>query len=150
MVDSNKDFKKRVQKITFKALKATLKGVVFYAIYFVLSMFLTSVSEIVPGFQQMIETFVMVYIFLIIVGELASGTVFQHFFNAAKALFVILYLIFSLKSGIMGITFQNVNLIVDLRLFLIIAMLLSLLGFAKSILQTINFLNEKTLNSELH
>lgn len=149
MVDSNKDFKKRVQKITFKALKATLKGVVFYAIYFVLSMFLTSVSEIVPGFQQMIETFVMVYIFLIIVGELASGTVFQHFFNAAKALFVILYLIFSLKSGIMGITFQNVNLIVDLRLFLIIAMLLSLLGFAKSILQTINFLNEKTDHSHI-
>jgi len=149
MADSNKDFKKHLQKITFKASKATLKGVVFYAIYFVLSMFLTSISETVPGFRQMVETFVMVYIFLIIVEELTSGTVFQHFFNAAKALFVILYLIFSLKSGIMGITFQNVNLIVDLRLFLIIAMLLSLLGFAKSILQTINFLNEKTDHSHI-
>jgi hypothetical protein len=28
-------------------------------------------------------------------------------------------------------------------LFLVVAMLLSLLGFAKSVLQTINFLNEK-------
>ncbi|MDI6848015.1 MAG: hypothetical protein QMD23_07840 [Candidatus Bathyarchaeia archaeon] len=149
MVDANKDFKKRLQKITFKALKATLKGVFFYAIYFVLSMFLAPISEIVPGFQRMVETFVMVYIFLIIVGELTSGTIFQHFLNAAKALFVILYLILSLKGGIMGITFQNINLIVDLRLFLIIAMLLSLLGFAKSILQAINFLNEKTEYSHI-
>ncbi|MDI6904658.1 MAG: hypothetical protein QMD13_04105 [Candidatus Bathyarchaeia archaeon] len=149
MVDANKDFKKRLQKITFKALKATLKGVFFYAIYFVLSMFLAPISEIVPGFQRMVETFVMVYIFLIIVGELTSGTIFQHFLNAAKALFVILYLILSFKGGIMGITFQNINLIVDLRLFLIIAMLLSLLGFAKSILQAINFLNEKTEYSHI-
>jgi len=38
---------------------------------------------------------------------------------------------------------QNVKLIVDLHLFLVVAMLLGLLGFAKSVLQAINFLNEK-------
>jgi len=32
---------------------------------------------------------------------------------------------------------------VDIRLFLMVAILLSLLGFAKSVLQAINFLNEK-------
>jgi len=52
-------------------------------------------------------------------------------------------LIFSLKSGIFGLTFQNVSLIVDLRVFLAIAMLLSLLGLAKSVLQAINYMNEK-------
>ena len=106
-------------------------------------MFLAPISDMVPGFQQMIETFVMVYISLMIVGELASGTIFQYFFNVAKALFVIGYLIFSLKGGIFGLTFQNVSLMVDLRLFLAIAMLLSLLGLAKSVLQAINYMNEK-------
>ena len=106
-------------------------------------MFLASISEIVPGFQQMVETFVMVYILLIIIGELTSGTIFQYFFNVAKALFVIGYLIFSLKGGIFGLTFQNVSLMVDLRLFLVIAMLLSLLGLAKSVFQAINYMSEK-------
>jgi hypothetical protein len=143
MVDANDDFKKRVRNFTFKALKATVKGILFYAIYFVLWMFLAPISDMVPGFQQMIETFVMVYILLMIVGELASGTIFQYFFNVAKALFVIGYLIFSLNGGIFGLTFQNVSLMVDLRLFLAIAMLLSLLGLAKSVLQAINYMNEK-------
>jgi len=143
MADANNDFKKRVRNFTFKALKATVKGILFYGIYFVLWMFVAPISEMVPSFQQMIETFVMVYILLIIIGELTSGTIFQYFFNVAKALFVIGYLIFSLKGGIFGLTFQNVSLMVDLRLFLVIAMLLGLLGLAKSVLQAINYMNEK-------
>ena len=143
MADANNDFKKRVRNFTFKALKATVKGILFYGIYFVLWMFVAPISEMVPGFQQMIETFVMVYILLIIIGELTSGTIFQYFFNVAKALFVIGYLIFSLKSGIFGLTFQNVSLMVDLRLFLVIAMLLGLLGLAKSVFQAINHMSEK-------
>jgi len=143
MADTGNNFKKKIRNFTFKALKATVKGILFYAIYFVLWMFLAPISDMVPGFQQMIETFVMVYILLMIVGELVSGTIFQYFFNVAKALFVIGYLIFSLNGGIFGLTFQNVSLMVDLRLFLVIAMLLSLLGLAKSVLQAINYMNEK-------
>jgi len=143
MADTGNNFKKKIRNFTFKALKATVKGILFYAIYFVLWMFLAPISDMVPGFQQMIETFVIVYICLMIVGELASGTIFQYFFNVAKALFVIGYLIFSLNGGIFGLTFQNVSLMVDLRLFLAIAMLLSLLGLAKSVLQAINYMNEK-------
>ena len=126
-----------------------MKGILLYGIYFVLSMFLAPFSEMIPAFQQTIEVFVAVYIFLIIVGNLTSGTIFHCFLNIAKALFVILYIFFSLSSGVIDITFQDVNLIVDLRLFLIIAMLLSLVGFAKSILQTMNFLNEKTDHSHI-
>jgi len=143
MADTGNNFKKKIRNFTFKALKATVKGILFYAIYFVLWMFLAPISDMVPGFQQMIETFVMVYILLMIVGELVSGTIFQYFFNVAKSLFVIGYLIFSLNGGIFGLTFQNVSLMVDLRLFLAIAMLLSLLGLARSVLQAINYMNEK-------
>lgn len=143
MAEAKKDFKKRLQEITSKALRATIKGVLFYGIYFVLSVFLAPISGMVPGFLQAIEIFVMIYVLLIIIEELTVGTIFQYIFNTIKALFVILYLAFLLKSGVIGIPFQNVSLIVDLRLFLVIAMLLSLLGFAKSMLQAINFLNEK-------
>jgi len=142
MVEKENNFKKRVRNFAFKALKATVKGLLFYGIYFVLWMFLAPLSEIISGFQQMVETFVITYVILIVIGELASGTIFQYFFNAAKALFVICYLILSLNGGIFGITYENVNLTIDLRLFLAVATLLSLLGFAKSVLQAINYLNE--------
>lgn len=91
----------------------------------------------------MVETFVIVYITLMIIGDLASGTIFQYVFNVAKALFVIGYLIISLGGGIFGITFENINLMVDLRFFLAIAMLLSLLGLGKSVLQAVNYMSEK-------
>ena len=143
MVEEKSDFKTKLRRVAFKALKATVKGILFYAAYFVLWMFLAPISEFVPGFHQTVETFVMVYIVLMIFGEFTSGTIFKHFLDAAKALFVISYLVLSLKGGLFSVSYQNVCLVVDLRLILAIVMLLSLLGFAKSILQAINFMSEK-------
>ena len=143
MANTNTGFKKNLRAIVFRALKAAIKGILFYIIYFVLSQLLAPVSTLVPGLQQMIETFFIVYIVLMIVGDLTSGTIYQHFFNAAKALFVIGYLLFSLRGGVFGTSFENVSLMVDLRLFLVIAVLLSLLGLAKTVLQAINYMSEK-------
>ncbi len=143
MADVNNNSRKKIRSTVFRALKATVKSVLVYLIYYIIWMFLAPISEYVPSLQQMIENFVIIYISLMIIGDLTSGTIFQYFVSVSKSLFVIAYLILSLKGGIFGITFQNVNLTVDLRLFLTIAILLSLLGLSKSLLQTINFLNEK-------
>jgi hypothetical protein len=144
MVDAINNSKTKLRQIWFKAFKAAIKAILFYALYFVLwTMFLAPVAGIVPGLQQMIETFVIVYIVFMIVGELTSGTVFQYFFDSARALFVISFLILSLNGGMISGTFENVNLIVDVRLFLVFAALLGLLGFAKSVLQAISFMNER-------
>jgi uncharacterized ion transporter superfamily protein YfcC len=149
MANANNDSKTTLRKLTFKALKATIKGVIFYAFYFIIWMFLAPVSELIPGLQMMIETFVIVYIVLMVIGDLTSGTIFQYFFNGAKALFVICYLIFSLNGGIFGVTFQNISLSIDLRLFLMIATLLGLLGFAKSILQAVDYMNTRAENKTI-
>jgi hypothetical protein len=143
MVETNNDVKKKLRKISFKALKATIKAVLIYAVYFILWTFIAPISQIIPNFQLMVETFVTVYIALIIVEELTSGTIFHYFFNVAKALFVIGYLIASLQGGIFNITVENMSLVIDLRIILTIATLLGLLGLAKSVLQTINYMSEK-------
>jgi uncharacterized ion transporter superfamily protein YfcC len=134
---------KRKTPILRRALIATIKGAILYAVYFVLSQFLAPLSQFIPGFQQIVETFVTVYIILIIIAELTSGSILQHFFNAAKSLFVVAYLIVSLGTGALSLTFQGLNFVVDIHLFLVIAMLLGLVGLAKSVLQTIHYLNEK-------
>jgi hypothetical protein len=143
MAETYDDYKKKVRNFTFKALKATLKGILVYVIYFVLWMFVAPLSSIIPGLQQMIETFVMVYVALMIISELTAGTIYQYFFNVARALFVIGYLIFSLNGGVIGLTVENISLMVDLRVFLAIATLVSLLGLAKSVLQAVNYMSEK-------
>jgi hypothetical protein len=143
MADDDNGVKKTHRRFLFKAIKATVKAIIFYVVYLFLWSFLAPASEFVPGLQQMIEAFVIVYIVLMIVGDISSGTIFQYFFNVAKALFVIGYLIFSLGGGIFGITFQSINLMVDLRFFLAIAVLLGLLGLAKSVLQAVNYMSEK-------
>lgn len=143
MVDEANTNLKRKHSILRRALKAAIKGAILYVAYFLLSQFLAPLSEFVPGFQHIVETFGTVYIILIIVAELTSGSILQHFFNAAKALFIIAYLMVSLGTGIFSLTFQGLNFVVDIRLFLIIAMLLGLVGLAKSVLQTINYVNEK-------
>jgi hypothetical protein len=143
MAEANNNIRKTIRKYSFKALKATIKGVIIYAIYFILWTFIAPISQIIPNLQLMIETFVTIYIIFTIVEELTSGTIYHYFLNVGKALFVIGYLIGTLNGGIFGITFQNISLIVDLRIVLTIAMLLGLLGLAKSVLQTINYMSEK-------
>lgn len=143
MVIEKNTGQKRKTLLLRRVLTATIKGVIIYVFYFVLSLFLAPLSEFVPGFQQTIETFVTVYIILVIVAELTSGSILQHFFNGAKALFVIACIIVWLGTGTFSLTFQNLDFVVDIRVFLTIAMMLSLLGLANSVLQTIDHVNEK-------
>ena len=137
------DVKKRIRKNIFRLLKTTVKVILAIIVYVLLSQVLAPASVFIPGLQDMIATFLLVYVALMVVSDLFSGTIFQHFFSGAKSLFVIAYLIFSLNSGLLDYTFGNVNLILDVRLFLIVAMLLELVGFAKSMMQAVNFVSEK-------
>jgi len=147
--ETGTDSKSNIRRIVRKALKATIKGAVFYVVYIVLSQLLAPISEYVPNIQQIIETFATVYVSLVIVTELASGTIFQYVLNTAKSLFVIAYVILSLKTGVFALTAENMSLVIDLRLFLAIGMLLGLLGLAKSVMQTINYVNERAELTQL-
>jgi hypothetical protein len=149
MVERTKSGKKRSKRIMRNVLKATIKGMIFYAIYFIISIFLTPVFDAIPSLQHTVETFVAVYISLIVIGEVLSGTIYKHLFNIAKAVFVIIYLIFSLEGGIVSTTVHEVRLTLDLRMFLTAATLLSLLGLAKSMFQAIDFLNERPKPSRM-
>jgi hypothetical protein len=142
-LDARSNRKRRIWKTALRILKTAAKVVIVGIIYLFLSQFLAPASVIIPGLQGMIATFLIIYVVLMVVSDLTSGTILQHFFSGAKSLFVIAYLIFSLNSGFLEFTFGSVNLIVDLRLFLVVAMLLEMLGLAKSVMQGINFMNEK-------
>jgi len=134
---------KKMRKTVFTIAKTAIKTAIVCILYVILSQVLAPLSPLVPGLQQMLQTFIIVYVALMIVSNLTSGTVFQHIFGAARCGFVMAYLIVSLNSGIFDYTFGSVSLIVDLRMFLVIVMMLELLGLAKSVILAIDFVSQK-------
>ncbi len=134
---------KGIRKNILRLLKTTVKVIIVIIVYVLLSQVLAPASVFIPGLQDMIATFLLVYVALMVVSDMFSGTIFQHFFSGARSLFVIAYLIFSLNSGLLDYTFGNVKLIIDVRVFLEVVMLLELLGFAKSMMQAVNFVSGK-------
>jgi uncharacterized ion transporter superfamily protein YfcC len=147
MVDAKKKKPNIIKDYAFRAVKASVKGALVYIIYFLLAPMLMPLLELVPGLVGTIETFVIVYIVLMIMGDLTERTIFQYFFSTARSLFVIAYLIISLGDGIISVGYENFSLSVNLTMFYTFAVVLSLLGFARSVLQAINFLNERVETS---
>jgi hypothetical protein len=139
--DNNR--KKKIRKWLFTIAKAAIKTAIVCIIYVIVSRLLAPVSSFIPNLQQMIQNFVIVYVALMVISDLTSGTIFQYIFSASRSGFVIAYLIVSLNSGIFNYTFGNISLMVDLRAFLIIVMLLELVGLARSVIQEIDFVSQK-------
>ena len=136
-------YRKKMRKTVFTIAKTAIKTAIVCILYVILSQVLAPLSPLVPGLQGMLQTFVIVYVALMIVSNLTSGTVFQHIFGAARCGFVMAYLIVSLNSGIFDYTFGSVSLMVDLRVFLVIMMMLEILGLAKSVILAIDFVSQK-------
>lgn len=143
MTKQQKKSKNLVKDISFRVAKATIKAILVYLVYFLLVPMLAPLFGLIPGFIESIEAFVAVYIVLMILSDLTAKTVFQYFFNTARALFFMGYLILSMGDGVLSASYENFSLTVNLTLFYAIAATISLFGFARTILQAINFMHEK-------
>ena len=129
-----------IKEISFRVVGAILKAILIFVVYLLVSPFLTPVSTLFPGLMETLELFVIMYVVLMILGDIAKGTIVQYFFGTARSLFFIGYLLFSMGDGVLNSSFQNYSLSVNLTLFYTIAIMLSLLGFAKTIMEAINFM----------
>ena len=143
MVEEKKKSRNIFRDVSFRVVKATVKAILVYLIYFLLASLLAPLFELLPGFMESIEAFVAVYIVLMILSDLTERTIFQHFFSTARALFFMAYLLLSIGDGVISTSYENFSLTVNLTLFYTIAMTLSLLGLASSILQAVNFMSER-------
>jgi hypothetical protein len=143
MAEQQPKSKNLVKDISFRVAKAAVKAILVYLLYFFLVPMLAPLFEMMPGFLELIEVFVAVYIVLMILGDITAKTVFQLFFTTAQALFFMGYLLLSMGDGVFSTSYESFSLTVNLTMFYTIAVTLSLLGFARTILQAINFMHER-------
>lgn len=143
MADREKANRNRIKDLSSRIATTTLKAILISLIYYVISPLVLPFLTFIPGLAETIEIFVMVYIVLMILGDLTAGTIYNCFFNVAKALYVIAYLTFFVGDGSFTASYQNFGLTADLTMLYTIAASLGLLGLAKAVLQAINFMSER-------
>jgi hypothetical protein len=130
------------QELGRRAIKASLKLSIVYVLYIIAWNYLGSLIESIPGFASTIQSFIVIYAVLIVVGDFTKGTIFHSVFNGARAILVAYYLVFS-TGNVVGVTLENVMLTFDISIFVVVAVILSLLGLASAFLEAVHFLNEK-------
>lgn len=142
-----------LRKMLPRIAKAVVKAVLYFIfLYLVPTMLVSQLSEFAPelfaNYSQLINLFAAVVIFFVVASELTSGTIFQHAFNIGKAIILIIFYVLALNGGIisLNLNFESVpiNIWADLRIYLMMLITIDLLGLAKSVLQAVNFLSEKT------
>jgi hypothetical protein len=143
MAEQQKKSQNLIKDVSFRVCKATIKAIIVYLIYFFLSSMSAPFLALVPDLLGSIEVFVAVYIALMILSDLTAKTVLQYFFGTARDLFFMGYLLLSMGDGVFSTTYENFSLTVNLTLFYTVAVLLSLLSFARTVLQAINFMHER-------
>jgi uncharacterized ion transporter superfamily protein YfcC len=143
MVEEKKNRPNKVRDVSFRVARASVTAILIYVLYMLVASLLTPVFELVPWLAETIEAFVVVFIVFMILGDLTRGTIFHHFFNAARSLFVIAYLLISMGDGGFSMSYENFSLTVNLTMFYTFAVVLSLLGLVRTILKAISYLNER-------
>ena len=143
MVEQNGNNKNLIKEITYRILKASLKVIIIYLIYTLVTPMLAPIMEMVPYLMESIESFVIFFVVLMFLSDLTQDTIYQHFFNTALHLYIIGYFLLSMGDGVMSLSYESLSLTVNLTIFYTIAVLLSLLGLARSILQAIEFMGRK-------
>lgn len=135
-----------LKKILPKVLKATVMGLLWFFLLYVLPTLLFSelAEEVLPGYTQLLRTFAIVIVFFVVVGELLAGTVFHYALNIGKALVFMVFFIYTLNGGFFAFDFETVHVEADLRVYLAMLLFVDFLGLAKSLLQAVNFLAERT------
>lgn len=131
-----------VRSMVPRILKALAKMAVSCIVFFVISMVMAPVQSIF-SFQSVFMAFFAVQLLFIFLIEITKGTVYQHIFGLASSMIVVAYLAYILNVSVISFSVEQVSFMVDLRFFFYVLILGGVLGFAKSVLQLLNWINER-------
>jgi len=134
---------KKLSKNIPRILRASLIAIALYFLLFYLPTLV--IPSLIPvEYEPLIDIFAVMVIFFAFITQMASGTIFRYVFGVARALAFIIFFTLVLGSGATTGNFEGVFILVDLRVFFAMLIGIELLEFGKSLVESINFLSEKT------
>ena len=142
-----------LKKMLPRIVKATIKGLLYFVFFYLLpTLVVSQLSEMAPEifgqYTQYLTVFAAIIIVSVVASELTAGTIFQHAFNIGRAIILIVFFILALQGGIISRDLAmgdfRLSFMIDLRVYLAMLISIDLLGLARSVLQAVNFLSERT------
>jgi hypothetical protein len=131
-----------VRSMIPRLLKASVKTIIAYLFFMLISQLMAPLEGIY-SYQATFTIFFALYLAFIFLIELTKGTVYQHLFSITNSLIFVAYFAYILNTSIITFSIEQVSLLVDLRFFFYIFVLGGILGFAKSILQFLSWVNDR-------
>lgn len=128
--------------IMFRFLKASVKTALIYVIFHLLTTLTLPLSTLY-SYPTSLSVFFAVFLAFTFLIELMKGTIYQHIFSVANALLVVFYFAHIMDAGAIRFSVEEVAVTIDLSFFLAIFILGGIIGFAKSLLQLLGWLNER-------
>ena len=140
--------KSLTKKLFPRFLKAAIWGTLTYLLVYYLPMLIFPLETLPFDYTSQLLHFTAIAVFFAVITQLFSGTVLGYAFGIAKALVMIAYFIYVSNGGIVSLTVPfsetTLDLVVDLRTFLVMLISVNLLALAKNLLQVINLLAKKS------
>ena len=128
--------------IMIRFLKASAKTALIYVIFHLLTTLTLPLASLY-SYPTSLSVFFAVFLAFTFIIELTKNTIYQHIFNVANALFVVFYFAHIMDAGAIRFSIEEVAVTIDLSFFLAIFILGGVIGFAKSLLQLLGWLNER-------
>jgi len=142
------NMKAYVKRIVPRIFKAVLWGSITFLLVYYLPMHIYPLEALPFEEIRNFYVFAAITVFFVVAIKLFSETILEHAFSIAKALVIMIYFVYIFNGGIVSLTIPiqatMVNLVVDLRVFLVMLILPNLLALAKSLLQATNFLAKRS------
>jgi len=141
-MEKRKDDKFMMRNLLSRLSKALFKVAIGYSLFYIFSKLMIPLEGIY-SYQTSFTTLIVLFLVFTFFIELAKGTIIQHAFSITNSLMIVFYFVCILDMGIINVTIEQVDLMVDLRFFLSIFIMGGVLSFAMSMLQLVNWMNER-------
>lgn len=122
--------------------RASIKTAIIYGIFAALSTFVAPISGVFDYHGVVTIPFAF-YLALIFLVEVTRGTILQYIFSGVSHLAMMLYFSYVMNSAVVSFAVDRIALTVDLRFFIALFVLASVLGFAKNMIQLLDWQNTK-------
>jgi hypothetical protein len=130
------------RRLTWNLVKALVKGLIGALVLIAISGFTACFAEVLPAYCLAFHRFALIFILFTVISQLLSDTIFQCIFNVFSALFIVGYLLYAFTADVLVISIENVTFMVNLKVILSVIIILSLVSFAKTVLELVNYLIE--------
>lgn len=123
-------------------LKAVLITAIVGLVLLVLWILLSGLLAVVPEFQDIFAVLVWMTIISVFITRLTEDTVYKDAFVVARALFLIFYLAFATRYGVLSISYEGYFVTAEFIPLLALMIAISVVDMARGVLQIIQFTSE--------